>query len=348
MHPRTLINSKWKTHDRITGVQRYARELTKALADAGLEFDQACPNPGPTWKSILWEQRTLSQYARAYQTLFCPANMAPFALHTDVRLVVTIHCLRFFFYPENYRRSFVNWYRFVIPRIITRADSVLTVSQTAADEIGRIYPQAIGKLEVISPGVSNVFNTQGARGDNQVPPESYWVFIGNAAPAKNLRVVLEAIQHAVQPHRTVLLGVNQHQLDAIGVAYPPRQVIPLGHINDTNRVAAILRGATGLLAPSLYESFDLPIIEAMACGCPVIASDIPVHREIGQDVPMYVASDQGDQWGKAMDQLVHNLAMAQFKRAQGLVRARDFCWSKAAMRVMSIINRANDPESMNS
>ncbi len=347
MYPRTLINSKWKIHDRVTGVQRYARELTDAMTKAGLDFDQAIPEPGPIWRSTLWEQRTLPRIARRYEVLFCPANMAPFALHTDVRLAVTIHCLRFFFHPENYPRSFVNWYRFAIPRIIARADSILTVSQVAADEIGRIYPHAIGKLEVVYPGVSGVFAPQGVRGDHRIPTGAYWVFVGNAAPAKNLRVVLEAMRHAKQSHRLVLLGVDRDQLDSISVSYPSARVIPLGHINDADHVAAILRGAVGLLSPSLYESFDLPIIEAMACGCPVIASDIPVHREIGRNGPIYVAPDQGEQWGEAMDRLVDDAVISKVLRAQGLARASDFGWEKAAMRVMDIINSPNASESMN-
>ncbi len=347
MHPRTLINSKWKTHNRVTGVQRYACELTDALTRAGLDFDQAIPEPGPTWKSTLWEQRTLPRIARRYEVLFCPANMAPFALHADVRLVVTIHCLRFFFHPENYPRSFVNWYRLAIPRIITRADLILTVSQAAADEIGRIYPHAAGKLEVVYPGVSGGFGPQGVVGDCEVGSGAYWVFVGNAAPAKNLRVVLEAMRHAKATHRLVLLGVDQDQLDSISVSYPSAQVIPLGHINDADRVAAILRGAIGLLSPSLYESFDLPMIEAMACGCPVIASDIPVHREIGRDGPIFVAPDRGEQWGEAMDRLVDDAAISKTLRAQGLARALDFGWDKAAMRVMDIINSLNASESMN-
>ncbi len=347
MQPNLLVNSKWKTHAHTTGVQRYAHDLSEALADAGLGFDQAMPEPGPIWKSTLWEQRTLPKLARQYQVLLCPANMAPFALHRDVRLVVTIHCLRFFFHPENYPRAFVNWYRFAIPRIIARADSILAVSQAAADEIGHVYPQAIGKLKVVYPGVSRMFNPQGARGDSEIPPGSYWVFMGNAAPAKNLRVALEALQHAGHAHRLVLLGVTQDQLDALSVVYPSERVIPMGHVNDAARIAAILRGAIGLVAPSLYESFGLPIIEAMACGCPVIASDIPAHREIGREAPMYIAPDQCSQWGAAMNQLTHDPAIIKTKRAQGLGRAADFCWRRAAMQVMGIITSVNEPESMN-
>lgn len=345
MKPNILINCKWQTHERTTGVQRYATDLTNALSDAGLVFDQAKPKPGPIWKSTLWEQRVLPKLAREYDTLLCPANMAPCALDKDVRLILTIHCLRFYFHPENYTRSFVNWYRFMIPKIIARADSILTVSQTTALEIQRIYPESTGKVKVVYPGVSSLFTDEGSSSDVSTPLEPYWVFIGNAAPAKNLKVVLEALQISDRPHRLVLLGVDERQLKSVDIQFPVDRVFPIGHINDTARVASILRGADGLLAPSIYESFDLPTIEAMACGCSVLASDTLVHREIGQGVPMYITPTNSAQWAFVMDQFLQKPDEVHQRRIEGLERASQFRWSKAAMHVMSIINR-HSPEPM--
>jgi glycosyltransferase involved in cell wall biosynthesis len=343
-----LINCKWKTHPHVTGVQRYAQELIDALSDTELSFSCAAPDPCAAWRSTVWEQLSLSRRAAGFQTLFCPANSAPIHLATSVQLVLTLHCLRYSFHPENYSRSFVRWYRFMVPRLIERAETVLAVSNTTAKEIIEVYPHARGKIEVIYPGVSGAFGSEGASGDPAIGGEPYWVFIGNAAPAKNLRVVLDALDISAFPHRIVLLGVNNDQLSAIkGANLTDRQqgrVLPLGHINDINRVAAILRGAMGLLAPSRYESFDLPTVEAMASACPVIASDTAVHREIGCDVPVFVKMDDPAQWSKEMDRLSADSLFRRHLGKLGVERASHFCWKDAAARVARILEQ---PEATN-
>jgi len=277
--------------------------------------------------------------AGSYDTLFCPANMAPLMLPRRVRLVLTVHCLRFSFHPENYSQAFVRWYRFMIPRLIRRADTILTVSNAASAEIQRVYPQAKGKIQVVYPGVSSAFGIEGVRGDAEIGAGRYWVFVGNSAPAKNLVTVLRAISLSDRAHRVVLLGVDQRGLDALSVEYPRERVIAMGHINEVGRVAAIFRGASGLLAPSVYESFDLPVIEAMACGCPVIASDIEVHREIGGGAQLLVNAQDPSCWQEAMDGLDDDEEEATRLRNEGLDRAADFRWEIAAEQVGKILWR---------
>jgi len=337
MHQRVLINCKWQTHRQMTGVQRYASQLTNALVDPEIDFDRAIPDSSAHWKSTLWEQRTLPKLARLYDTLLCPANMAPLGIGRSTRLILTVHCLRFHHHPENYTRSFVAWYRFMIPKIIERADTVLTVSKTTADEIQRVYPCTLGKIRVIYPGVSRSFGINGSRGDPLIPTGRYFVYIGNAAPAKNLRVVLDAMRYSKKPHRLVLLGVNERQLRMMSIPYRTDRVLPLGHMNNTQRIGSVLRGATGLVAPSLYESFDLPTVEAMACGCPVIASDTPVHHEVAQDAPSYVPALDAPKWAQAMDHMNDDAQGVQQQRIRGIERAAEFRWDKAASEVVSVI-----------
>lgn len=338
MKPRVLINCKWKSQPRITGVQRYAYELADALARSGAELDSAIPSTGSRVRSAWWEQRTLAKQSRDYDALLCPANMAPLVMPSGVRLILTIHCLRFHFHPENYSRGFVAWYRFMIPRLISNADAVLTVSRCTADEIQRVYPHASGKLRVVYPGVSGAFQAQGPREDSAISSRPYWVFIGNAAPAKNLSVLLEAMTHARLSHRLVLLGVDDVQLAQFDIPFPKERVLALGHINEPERIATILRGATGLLSPSLYESFDLPTTEAMSCRCLVIASDTQVHREIGESAPVFVPPQDARQWANEMDRLMEDEETAAKHKLLGVDRASEFRWENAAAQVISLIN----------
>ncbi len=338
MQPPILINCKWQTSACTTGVQRYASELINELTKTQFPFDCAKPQSGSIWNSNYWEQFTLPKLARKYDTLYCPANSAPIMLPKKVRLILTIHCLRFRSHPESYSRPFTAWYRFMIPRIITRAETILTVSNTTAEEIQNTYPHARGKVKVIYPGVSQTFNTKGPTGDQSIPPGPYMVYIGNTTPAKNLAVLLQAMKISHHPHRLILLGINKQQLTLMTKSTPNETITPLGHINDPARIAAILRGATALLAPSLYESYDLPTVEAMACGCPVIASDTKVHREIGKNAPIFVPPHDAQQWATVIDQLADNTEMTQERSQAGITRASDFRWDQTAAKVMEIIS----------
>lgn len=335
MQASMLVNAKWRTHPLTTGVQRYASGLTAALRDSGTVLETASPRPGPPWKTTLWEQRTLPRLARSYDLLLCPANAGPYRLDPETRLVLTLHCLRFRTHPENYTRSFVRWYEHLIPRLVRRADAILTVSRTAADEIAEAFPLARGKLHAVAPGIDSAFSPHHGR-DPLVGEEPYCVFVGNAAPAKNLRTLLRALERTRSPMRLVLLGVDQSQCRLICPDSISHRVLALGHVNDSARVASVMAHASALLAPSLYESFDLPTVEAMACACPVIASDLAVHREVCADAARFILPTDPDAWARAIDRLDDPCESRPYIE-RGLSRSARFLWARAASEVSGIV-----------
>ncbi len=327
----------------MTGVQRYSYDLVDALSRSGLEFQCGEPKRVGAGSSTLWEQLYLPRVAKDYDTLFCPANMGPLLLDSRVRLVVTLHCLRFRFHPENYSTLFVQWYRLMIPRILERADAVLTVSQATESEINRVYPQSLGKTHVVYPGVSSVFTSSVTRGDPQCPASPYFVYVGNNQPAKNVRAAIEAIGQLKGDAHLVLLGVSPDEFNSMNTNTTFDRIHALGHIQSAERVASIYRNAIALLSPSVYESFDLPTIEAMASGCPVIASDIPVHHEICGDAAWYVPSDRPDLWANSMKKIIDKPALANELKAKGRARAEIYSWSTAAQQVTSILKGPMQP-----
>ncbi len=347
MAAKLLINEKWRSHQYVTGVQRYASQLIDSLNSNGLEYDSAQPTSSSRISQTIWEQCKLPTLAKKYDTLLCPANMAPLVMPNGVRLVLTLHCLRFYYHPENYPPSFVAWYRFAMPKLIENASTVLTVSETAASEIQSVYPGAKGKVQVVYPGVSNHFQVSITKTEQNALPGPYWVFVGNAGGVKNMRVLIESLQFSGNPHRIMLLGVNTEQLHAFFNQHPylipcSSMVTPLGHVNDIHRVASIMGNAAGLLAPSRYESFNLPLIEAMACGIPVLASDTKVHREIGADVPVFISQSDAQAWAHAMDSIVNDHEHARNLGEQGIARAADFTWDVAAKSVIHILKDLSD------
>ncbi len=340
MPNRLLYSAKWRTQPHPTGVQRYAAGLCAAMKADGLGFDLAQPSSDTRWRSMIWEQRTLPTLARNYDTLFCPANMAPLQLDHSVRLLLTVHCLRFMFHPENYTPPFVRWYTFAMPRLIERAYTVFTVSDAQRAEIESVYPESVGKVSVMPPGVESEFHTHHPR-HPLAPAGPYLVYIGSAAPAKNLSTVLNAFRQLDQPPKLVLIGIDAREADLICPASIRHAVRPIGHLSDTSAIAALLANAQALLAPSRYESFGLPCLEAMASGCPVIASDLPAHREVCRGAATYAEHDHPDAWRSAIEGLLNNPSLHTQMREKGLIRSRAFDW-QSSIRTLKRVLKSHD------
>lgn len=337
MQPRLLINAKWRVHPQTTGVQRYAEGLIGAMESSGLDTTLAIPPSPNRWRAMLWEQRTLPKIASGYDALLCPANMAPGQLDPAVRLLVTIHCLRFRFHPESYSPAFVRWYEHMIPRIIERADTILTVSRAQQAEIESQYPASIGKIEQLAPGVDPVFRP-GYAPDSTTPAGPYLLFLGSAAPAKNLAMLLRAYAISQDLPPLVLAGVTPREARIICPEGAAERVFAIGHIEDPRRVAALLANAQCLLAPSRYESFGLPCLEAMACGTPVIASDIPAHREVCGNAAQLLPSDVPELWARHIHDLLSDPQLQAERARQGLARSRVYSWSKTVKSLERVVN----------
>lgn len=347
MPKRILINAKWKINPAPTGVQRYAHALTDAMRNAGIDFDLAIPPSMSRWRATLWEQRALPMMAQRYDALLCPANMAPINLHESVRLLLTVHCLRFHFHPRSYPPSFVRWYKFCIPRLVERADLIFTVSQTQRAELELIFPEAVGKVCVMSPGVDSSFHPHHDR-DHEAPSDQYIVYIGSGAPAKNLATLLNAYRLLNEAPKLVLIGVDPAQADLICPSELRGCLVPLGHIQSRERISALLAHAQALASPSLYESFGLPCLEAMASGCPVIASDLAAHREVCKSAARYVDPSDPMAWASAIEMVLGDDHLRAHMRECGLTRSKKFLWANAISTLQHAIAEpdagpGNDP-----
>jgi len=335
MPTRLLVNAKWRVSPRVSGVQRYAEGLAKAIERSNIDAEFAQPAGQGLWKGMLWEQRTLPRLARDFNALLCPANMAPMQLDESTRLMVTIHCLRFRFHPSSYSTAFVRWYKHMIPRAIERADTIFTVSHAQLSEIESVYPSSIGKIQVIYPGLEPVFQPDLPR-DPAAPEGAYLICLTAPAPAKNLSTLIRAYASVPGLPPLVLVGVDEREADLICPEAIRIRVIPLGQMNDTTRIAKLIANAELILAPSRYESFGLPCLEAMGCGTPVIASEIPAHREVCRDAAAYAAPDDPVAWGAQIQSVLGDADLQQRMRSAGLRRSRAFRWDTS----VKILSRA--------
>jgi glycosyltransferase involved in cell wall biosynthesis len=358
-----------------TGTETYALELLKGLIS--LAKPQHClrlytphpPQPG-TWPETpqvetrvipwprLWTHLRLSAelWQRPPDLLFVPAHVLPF--YCPVPGVVTIHDLGYLHYPQAHRpfdRWYLDWTTRRHTRIARRmiADSLATkqdLVQFYGADPDRIQVIYLGRDEtlkpVIDPGLiaqaKTAYNIEG----------DYLLYLGTLHPRKNLVRLIEAFALALSagdfpPLKLVIAGgkgwLYQEifaRVEALGLA---GQVIFPGYISESLK-PALLSGAMAYLFPSLYEGFGLPVLEAMACGTPVLTSNVSSLPEVAGKAALLVNPHEPAEIAQGIIQLVANPQLRQSLIEQGFHQLRKFSWTEAAAQLLETLEQVAQTE----
>jgi glycosyltransferase involved in cell wall biosynthesis len=355
---------------RASGIGRYQRELVSEMqrlrpsldfrfvvrkrgdekplvSNGGLEFDH---QPYGPFTSLVLGGR-LPQ-AGAVDLFHSPFHVLPRGVKCPA--VLTLHDT--FNFQQNKTSNHpppISWgewayFLWAVPDSLRRARRVVCVSQTTADEIVRLVPEVTDKLRVVPHGVARVFRqleeraTVASRSAQLVgSPEPYLLSIGGVSPNKNHERMLRAFAAAFPDGSSVRLAVvnrfgDPSKLQALaselGVA---ERYVSLGSPNDEDLVC-LLNGATGLAFCSIVEGFGIPILEAMACGCPVITSTISCMPEVAGDAALLVDPYQVADISRAMTRLLSEPGLREDLRARGQARAAKFTWEQAARSTLEV------------
>lgn len=261
------------------------------------------------------------------------------------KLLVTVHDVCHLAVAEYNRRFIPRWYsRGMFKAISKNAAAVITVSQFSAHEITEYSGISPDQIVVIHNGVDDIWRTGGGnrRSGERIP---YFVFVGNVKPHKNLARLISAFTRLIDilPHDLVVVGRNEGFI--IGDEKSRRLAAQLqdrvrftGYMSEPD-LLDLLTHAEALIFPSLYEGFGLPVLEAMAVGCPVIAARASALPEVCGDAVLYVDPfDEQDIAGK-MRQLSENKALASDLRIRGRARAMQFSWQASAHKTVAVLER---------
>ena len=314
------------------GIGRFAREIL-----ARVSFSRIYDPPGsPSSPLDPWLLSCVLRYHKQ-KLYYTPGYNAPFSPSSP--FVFTIHDLNHLFVEDN--SSFLKrlYYQRVMRPATRYAQYVLTVSEFSRQAILEWSGVDEEKVINVGNGVSSEFSVSGPVHD---PGYDYLLFVGNRKAHKNLPRIIEAYaaSRVCGDVHLLLSGERDEVTDKLVRNFGLENVVHFsGHIAEAD-LPAYYRGAKGLLFVSLYEGFGLPIVEAMACGIPVLTSTVSAMPETAGDAAFLVDPYDVDEIASGMDAIMLDEALRHGLISRGLVRAGHFSWDATAEKVSNVLSSA--------
>ncbi len=348
----------------ITGVERVAWEIVSGLdqlVESGaidpkqFRFVVVAPDQPALalpWRHIelriirsrasghLWEQVELPRLLDGVMLSLCNTS----ALRHP-RQIVMVHDAAVFSRPGARSWRFRRWYQFLLPRVCRAARIVLTNSTFSSTELKRYC--RLSRTPVVIPlgadHIDRVVGDPNVLRKHNLTPGGYLLAVASMQPDKNLVGIGEAARllGAKCPDLILVGGMNPAIFRGAGQL--PSVVRWIGRVDDAE-LKALYQGAIALAYPSFYEGFGLPPIEAMACGCPVIASAIPALKETCGDAAEYCDPHDSRSIADAILRVFQDPARRESLRAAGLRRVEQFAWNAAAESVWHAVQSVVKPE----
>lgn len=365
---------------RADGTTRYTRELAARLPMLAREdswqffapgnpkhllWDQSPPNV--LWRKSpwprFWTQSRLpfDLYRYPCDVLFMPIQQLPILRPRHTRTVAVIHDLAFHEFGDQF--TYVNWMLLhaFTSQTVREADHIIAVSKSTADDIERLYGRR-NNVHVIWHGVHHA---QFVRPDSRVLSEageslrtaipglrrSYILFVGQVQPRKNLARLVQAFELMESRWPNVQLVVagghgwlNQPIYQLFKESRRQRDILVTGTVDEAC-LASLYWHAEALVLPSLYEGFGLPVLEAMAAGCPVVAADSSSLREIVSSAGVLVDPYDPRSIAEGIAQALRTPAEL---RAKGLQHVASFTWDKTARETLAVLEAAQQDRKLHS
>lgn len=351
-----IVNSRFLTQ-KLTGVQRFAFEISLRLKDLlGEEVVFLAP------KSIIqhemaerlgvkcigrvsgyaWEQIVLPLYLWRHGSprLLNLCSVAPLLYGNNI---IAIHDITWVRYPDTFSKAFCMVYNFLTPRLCRKAKQIITVSDFSREEISTYYRIPREKILVVYNAVGDEFYHIS---DEKLKKQRYFLAVSSLKVNKNFFAVLKAFESVLQqePHAKLFIvgDYNVKNFHKINIErYKNNPAIKfLGRVSD-DKLVKYYSNAIGFVFPSLYEGFGIPVLEAQACGCPVISSSTASMPEVLRDSALFCDAMDIYNLAEQMCRLIRDDALRLLLINKGYNNIKRFSWRISAEKLWFILNRYN-------
>jgi glycosyltransferase involved in cell wall biosynthesis len=362
MRPAVFLNGRFLSQS-MSGVQRFSLEITAAIDRlmAGGEWPETVvltPRPaemaaggGPTppyrrlqlrevgrTRGHLWEQTELANAARG-GVLINLGNTGP--MLAGQRQVVVIHDAGVFDTPESYSLRFRAWYKALQHGLVRTGAQVATVSKFSRDRIVARLGLDPARIAVMYEGADHILRIPADPDTLErhgLRPRQFALVVSNRVAHKNLAALHEAA--AALERRGMVIAVAGASNSEVfqDIRAPGFAERRLGRVSDAE-LRTLYENAACLLFPSRYEGFGLPPVEAMACGCPVLAAGGNAVEEVCGDSALYFVNERKQTIIAAIERLLDEPGLADTLRTRGRARAAALSWDASARVLGDAVRR---------
>jgi glycosyltransferase involved in cell wall biosynthesis len=362
----------------LTGVGHYTLELAHALAriapEDRFELVSLLPSLGQAERESpsnlritqvranrlsrrFWWQVGLPRYIRRSRFRVFHGTNYSVPLVKSCPTVVTIHDLSLLLWPQTHTQHLARRARWRLPLMARRADAIIVPSQSVKTEVCEHLGIDDSTITVIPEAPRSSFwqvaDTLAVRRRLNIN-DDFILFVGTIEPRKNLLTLVRAFE-AVLRNRScdmqlVVVGnegwMTSELHDFLKTAAVSERVKFVGYLGDED-LRALYSSCRAFIYPSLYEGFGLPLLEAMACGAPVITSDIPSIRETVGDVAVLVSPTNVDELARGIARLLENRVEREERSVAGKQHAAKFSWEKAAAATLNVYREVSRKRTKN-
>ena len=296
----------------------------------------------------LWEQTILPLRlsARGISIFHGPSYLIP-ALKKGFKTIATIHDIAFLLYPHLEPLKFRVYLRYMIKTIAKSSDLIITVSENTKSDLINVLKVPEKKIRVIPLAVNERYYKLEQKNDEIIKKfninKKYLLFVGDLHPRKNIPKLFEAFSSLPdkikKEYQIVVVGARKWSFEKVEKSlikhHLTTKVVFTGYLNEDD-ILQLYNSADIFVFPSLYEGFGLPVLEAMSCGLPVIASKVSSIPEIAGNAAILIDPNNSEELAAAIIALVDNSGLRQEKIEAGFKQANLFSIKKMTEETVKV------------